>query len=229
MSLPDGTTVVTLTVTDDDGAVDTDTVSITVDAAPSEFEATYVSIAGEDGWVRESGENSGVGGKTNAGSSGSKSLRAGDDKKDRQYKFIVSFDTSSIPDGATILSARLELTRGGTTGTNPFTTHGTLYVDVNSGSFGGSAALQNGDFEALTSGAQVTSIINQGGSGTVYTVDLGGALAQINDAGRTQLRMYFATDDNDDRGTDYAGFYSANNGTTSRHPRLIVTYQAAGS
>ncbi len=31
-------------------------------------------------------------------------------------------------------------------------------------------------------------------------------------------------DDNDDGGNDYAGFYSANNSDSSRHPKLIVTY-----
>ena len=230
VNLPDGTTVVTLTVTDDTGASDSDTVSITSEAPlPGEVETTFVSIAAEDGWVRESNENSGVGGKSNGGSSGSKSLRAGDDKKDRQYKFIVSFDTSSIPNGATILSARLELTRGGNTGTNPFTTHGPLYVDVNSGSIGGNAALQKSDFEAPASGVQVTSVLNQGGSGSVYTVDLSGALAHINDVGRTQLRMHFENDDNDDNGNDYGGFYSSNNSNSGRHPRLIVTYQEIGS
>ena len=198
---------------------------MTVTVTANTIESTFVSVAAEDGWVRESGEDSGVGGKVNSGNTGSKSLRAGDDRKDRQYKFIVSFDTSSIPDGATILSARLRLTRGGDTGTNPFATHGALQVDINNGSFGGGAALQNGDFEAAASGLGAAVIDDAGGSGTVYTVSLDGALAHINDAGRTQLRMYFALDDNDDRGNDYGGFYSANNSDDSRHPKLIVTYQ----
>ena len=43
------------------------------------------------------------------------------------------------------------------------------------------------------------------------------------------LGSHQALDDNDDRGNDYGGFYSANNGTASRHPRLIVTYIEAGS
>ncbi len=85
--------------------------------------------------------------------------------------------------------------------------------------------MQNGDFEAAASGPGVAVIDDLGGSGTVYTVDLGGGLAHINDAGRTQLRMYFALDDNDDRGNDYSGFYPTNNADSSRHPRLIVTYR----
>ena len=63
---------------------------------------------------------------------------------DRQYKTVVSFDTS-IPGGATIVSATLRLLRGSLTGTNPFTTHGTCRVDVQNGSgFSGSTTLQTG-------------------------------------------------------------------------------------
>ena len=58
---------------------------------------------------------------------------------------MVSFDTS-IPGGATIVSATLRLLRGSLTGTNPFTTHGTCRVDVQNGSgFSGSTTLQTGD------------------------------------------------------------------------------------
>jgi hypothetical protein len=71
----------------------------------------------------------------------------------------------------------------------------------------------------------VAVIANQGGSGSVYMVDLNAASNYVNKAGRTQLRLYFSVDDNDDRGTDIAGFYSANNSNAARHPRLIVTYQ----
>ncbi len=220
-----GIYIVSLTVTDDDGASASDQVTVTVEGSTA-VEVSFVSIASEDGWVREAGENSNVGGRVKTGGTGSKALRAGDDGNDRQYKFFVSFDTSSIPDTATIQSATLQLTRGGTSGTNPFTTHGLLHVDINKGSFGSGAGLQSSDFEAAASGTQLATISNQGGLGAVYTVDisLGGAVAHINDAGRTQFRMYFALDDDDDRATDYAGFYSTDNRTSARHPRLIVTY-----
>ncbi len=188
-------------------------------------EASFESIASEDGWVRESRENSGLGGRVNTGGTGSKALRAGDDRKDQQYKFVVSFDTSSIPVGATIQSATLQLTRGGTQGTNPFTTHSPLLVDIKKGNFGSGAVLEKSDFQDTVGAAQVATISNQGSRGTVYTVDLAGGLAYINKAGRTQLRIYFARDDNDDRDSDYAGFYSSDNSDRARHPKLIVTYQ----
>lgn len=100
----------TVEVSDGNGS-DQATLNINVTAAlasPPASEQTFVSIAAEDGWVRESSENSNVGGKRNSGGAGSKAIRMGDEKKDRQYKSIVSFDTSSIPDGATIMSARLK-------------------------------------------------------------------------------------------------------------------------
>lgn len=188
------------------------------------MEASFTSIAAEDGWVRESSENSGVGGNRNTGGTGSKAIRMGDHKADKQYKSIVSFDTSSIPDGATITGARLELTRGGNRGQNPFNTHGTCYVDIKTGVFSGNAALENIDFQDPADAEREATVSNQGGSGTVYTVDLNAAGNFINKAGRTQLRLYFSLDDNDDHGNDIAGFFSANNRNAARHPRLFVTY-----
>ena len=64
------------------------------------------------------------------------------------------------------------MTRGGTAGTNPFNTHGLLLVDIKNGSFGGSSALENSDFESPADGAGVAVITNQGGNGTLYDVPL---------------------------------------------------------
>ena len=115
-------------------------------AAPtSPTTVTLVSIAAQDGWVLESGETTNVGGSINATATTTSALRAGDNNQDRQYKSVVSFDTSSIPDGATIVSVTLRLLRGTASGTNPFTTHGTCWVDVQSGSgFSGSTTLRDG-------------------------------------------------------------------------------------
>ena len=187
---------------------------------------TFVSIANEDGWVRECGENSNVGGARNTGGSGAKAIRMGDHRGNQQYKAILSFDTSSIPTDVTITAARLELTRGGNTGQNPFNTHGTHFVDIKAGGFSDNNALEKNDFQAPADGVQVGIVSNQGGSGTTYNVDLkDDALNFISKEDRTQLRLYFSLDDNDDQGTDLAGFYSANNSNAARHPRLIITYQ----
>ena len=137
--------------------------------------------------------------------------------------FIVSFDTSSIPDGAVIQSATLQLTRGNTSGTDPFTTHGDLLVDIKNGSFG-IAGLEISDFEAAASAIGVATVQS---IDFTATLDAAG-LANINKTGRTQLRIYFALDDNDDSGNDFAGFYSSDNGNSSRHPKLVINYTDAG-
>ena len=51
-----------------------------------------------------------------------------------------------------------------------------------------------------------------------------GILAYINKVGVTQLRLRFATDDNNDGGADYVRFYSGDDATVSSRPMLIVEY-----
>ena len=163
---------------------------------------TFTSIAADDGWVRESSESSNAGGTIRSTSSNASALRVGDDSKDRQYKTVVSFDTSSIPDSATILSATLRLRRGTSSGTNPFTTHGTCWADVQTGGFSGSTALQSSDFQAAATAVQAASLSNAASNGDWSEGALSAAgLAAVSKTGTTQLRVYFALDDNDDRAT----------------------------
>ncbi len=201
-----------------------DEVNDTCFAAPTEV--TFTSIAADDGYVLESRESSDAGGSINSTSSTTSALRVGDDRKDRQYKTVVSFDTSSIPDGATILSATLRLRRGTLSGTNPFTIHGTCWADVQSGGFSGSTALQSSDFQATATAVQAASLSNAASNGDWSEGNLDAAgLAAIDKVGTTQLRIYFALDDNDDRGNDYLGYYSGDNSSSANRPQLVVTYQ----
>jgi hypothetical protein len=198
--------------------------SATPVAAPTTV--TLTSVAAQDGWVLESGENTNAGGSVDATATTTSALRAGDDNKDKQYKAVVSFDTSAIPDGATILSATLRLLRGTVSGTNPFTTHGTCWVDVQTGGLSGSTALQTGDFQATATAVQAASLSNAASNGTWSTGSLNAAgLAAINKTGTTQLRVYFNLDDNDDTGNDYIGYDSGDNTTSANRPQLVVTYQ----
>ena len=194
---------------------------------PAPTIVTFTSVGTQDGWVLESGENTNIGGSVDVNGSNTSALRIGDNNQDRQYKTVVSFDTSSIPDGATIVSVTLRLLRGTATGTNPFTTHGTCWVDVQSGSgFSGSVTLQNGDFEAAAAAVHAASLSNAASNGTWSTGSLNAAgLAAINKTGTTQLRVYFNLDDNDDTNNDYLGYYSGENGTAANRPQLVVTYQ----
>ncbi|HEX4952414.1 MAG TPA: S8 family serine peptidase [Thermoanaerobaculia bacterium] len=196
----------------------------TCGAVPTEV--TFTSVASQDGYVLESGETTNVGGSGSSTSSTTSALRAGDNNQDRQYKAVVSFDTSSIPDGATILSATLRLRRGTVSGTNPFGTHGTCRADVQTGGFSGSTALQTGDFQAAATAVQAASLSNAASNGAWSEGSLSAAgLAAVNKTGTTQLRVYFSLDDNDDGGTDYIGYYSGDNATAANRPQLVVTYQ----
>jgi hypothetical protein len=204
-----------------------DSWSFTTAAAQQQpVQVTLISIASEDGWVRESSENSNVGGSFAAGGGGRAGLRVGDDNGDRQYMTIVSFDTSAIPVGATIQSAKLRLRRGTVNGTNPFGTYGQCLVDVaDLGGFGGNPALAAGDFEAPAAVVAAAALTNapSNNSWSEGNLDANG-LAAIDTAGTTQLRVYFELDDNDDGGNDYIGYYAANNGTAANRPQLVIDY-----
>ncbi|HYR27812.1 MAG TPA: M14 family zinc carboxypeptidase, partial [Thermoanaerobaculia bacterium] len=164
---------------------------------PAPITVTFTSGGTQDGWVLESGETTNAGGSLTSNNSTSSALRVGDNNQDRQYKTVVSFDTSSIPDGATIVSVTLRLLRGSLTGTNPFTTHGTCRVDVQNGSgFSGSTTLQNGDFQAAATAVQAATLSNATSNGTWSTGSLNAAgIAAVNKTGTTQLRVYFSLDD----------------------------------
>jgi len=198
-------------------------VTQTVNSVPTQV--TFTSNATQDGWVLESGETTNVGGSIDAAAATTSALRVGDDNKDRQYKAVVSFDTSSIPDGATILSATLRLRRGTLSGTNPFTTHGTCWVDVQTGGLSGSTTLQLADFQAIATVTQTASLSNAAANGDWSTGSLSASgLAALSKTGTTQFRVYFSLDDNDDAGNDYIGYYSGEAASANR-PQLVVTYQ----
>jgi serine protease AprX len=201
-------------------------VTVTSLPPPPPVTVTLISVGAQDGWVLESSETSNVGGSISATATTTSALRVGDDASNRQYKSVVSFDTSGIPATATITSAKLRLLRGTVSGTNPFTTHGTCWADVQTGGFSGSTTLQTGDFQAAATAVQATSLTNAATNGTWSEGSLNAAgLAAINKTGTTQLRVYFALDDNNDLGSDYIGYYSGENATTANRPQLVVTYQ----
>ncbi|MCB1055456.1 MAG: endonuclease [Acidobacteria bacterium] len=188
-------------------------------------QVTFVSIAGEDGWVREQSETSGTGGTYDDGNTGTAGLRVGDDSKDRQYKAVLSFDTSAIPDTAVVTAVTLRLRRGTVNGTSPFSTHGTCWVDVHNDGLGGNIALTTGDFQAFATAPRSAALSEAAANGDWSEASLDAAgLAAVNKGGTTQLRVYFDLDDNDDRGVDYVGYYAADNADPANHPQLVVTY-----
>lgn len=204
--------------------------SVGVSATPQAAQTTTVtfeSVAAEDGRIRETSETSGVGGAPVAGDSTTSALRVGDSAADREFRSVVSFDTSYIPDGATIISATLKLTRGTVVGTDPFSILGTCRVDIQTGGLNGNTALEAADFQAAATATNVVAagMSNPAVNGAQSTGALGAAgLVAVSKTGRTQFRVYFATGDNDDSNDDYVGFYSGE-ATQANRPVLEIVYQ----
>jgi len=187
---------------------------------------TFTAHKNDDGWVRESGEFSDVGGSVDDGNKGVAALRVGDDSKDRQFKAVVSFETKDLPDDATLLTATLRLRRGAVTGSDPFDTLGTCWVDVHLGGLGGSTHLDESDFEAVADvprSAALSRPLSQGVWSEASLDQVG--LSAIDRDGTTQLRFYFDLDDNDNSNRDTMGYYSADHSKKAYRPQLVVTYQ----
>jgi uncharacterized repeat protein (TIGR02543 family) len=183
--------------------------------------AAYTSIASLDGYLLESSETSGVGGLLNSISA---SILLGDDAKNRQYRSILSFNTSSLPDNAVIVSATLKLKKVGTQGIDPFTTHGALMVDLRNPFFGASAGLQLDDFAALASLNNAGAVGKTPVSGFYISKLAAPGLTQVNKAGFTQLRLRFLLDDDNDLTEDLLAFYSGNSVTAANRPVLEIVY-----
>jgi bacillolysin len=175
--------------------------------------------AGNDGWVLESSELSGKGGTLNATAA---TLILGDDAADKQYRSILSFNSAGLPDNAVITRATFRIRHRSVTGTNPFSTHGNLLMDIIKGAFSGNSALQLTDFQATAgkSGIVVPNTLSAGWYARNLPVS---ALSYINKAGITQFRLRFALDDNDDLSADYLRLYSGN-ATAVYRPQLIIEY-----
>jgi hypothetical protein len=180
------------------------------------------AVAAQDGWVLESAAGSGVGGPRNAGAA---TVLVGDDGEGREYRTILTFDTKALPDTATVVSATLKLREKGVTGTDPFTTHGELFVDVGSPAFGASAALRPSDFEA-PAGAAAAGTVGHVPLGGAHVADLApSALPRINKKGGTQLRLRFAAGHDGDSVADCVLFHCGNAKTASLRPVLKVAYR----
>lgn len=189
--------------------------------AEAASQLTLRSIATQDGWVLESRENSNRGGRLNVGGG---AIRVGDDAKDRQFRSILSFNTASLPSNAVIVSATLKLKQKSIHGTNPFTTHGKLLLDIRRPFFGHYPALERVDFQAHASLARA-GVVSTTPTNGYYSARLSNAaLAYVNKNGLTQLRLRFELDDNDDQNADYLAFYSGNAGTVAFRPVLEIRY-----
>lgn len=185
----------------------------------------FHSLKSTGGSVLELAESSGTGGKTSGTAT---TFNLGDDNLNKQYRAILSFNTSSLPDRAVITGATLTLTQQSFTGhADPFSLFQGLLIDVRKGFFGRSAALEARDFQAAANLSAMGPYSPSPVQG-VYTIDLSNSsLAFINkgtaNAGVTQFRLRFQLDDNADRHADFITFYSSYSSAVYR-PTLTITY-----
>jgi hypothetical protein len=183
--------------------------------------AIYRSQAANDGWILETSETSNEGGSM---SSTATLLYLGDNAARKQYRVILSFNTTTLPDDAVVIGLTLKIKKQSIVGTNPFTTHGNIRVDIRKGGFGGNNALQPGDFQASASKSAAGTITNTS-SGGWYSVTFGSSVfTYIKLDGVTQFRLRFQTDDDNDDVADYFKFHSGDAVTASNRPQLTVEY-----
>jgi predicted outer membrane repeat protein len=179
----------------------------------------YRSLGANDGYLRESTETSNVGGYANANAT---VFYVGDDAANKQYKGLLHFNTASLPDTAVIVRVTLKLKQQGVVGTDPFTTHGSLTVDMRRPTFGASG-LAMGDFQVTAGRSAVATFGAPVNNWYSALLNSAGRL-YLNLTGTTEFRLAFSTDDNNDNGADYVKFFSGNHATTSVQPLLVVEY-----
>ena len=180
---------------------------------------TFKSVGLHDGWMLESAEDSRTGGSLDKTAA---TFLVGDNQKDKQYRSLLSFNTGSLPDDAIVTAVQIKIRRQGLTGTDPFITHGKLLLEIRTGLFNNDLELTLGDFAAPPSSKLKDSFTPAASSWYTATPSPSN-LAFVNRYGRTQFRLRFKLDDNDDLSADYLKFYSGDASDADR-PQLIVTY-----
>lgn len=180
------------------------------------------SNATEDGWILESAENSNAGGSMDSAAT---TLRLGDDVVREQYRGILSFSTSGLPDNAVITKVTLKVRRQSVTGGgNPVNILQGFMLDLRKGTFG-TSALQLSDWQANANKTvgPFTPTLTSGW----YTFDLTSSKAYINklatSSGLTQIRLRFQLDDNNNFAANFLSLFSGNAGAGSR-PQLIIEF-----
>lgn len=186
----------------------------TVDELPK---AVFISNSPttQDGWVLESTSSSNAGGSINANDTangGKSALMTGDDTGKKQYKSILSFDTSAIPSTATVDSVTLKVKRAMLSGS--MTGMGTATVEMKTGSFNSTVALDNADFQAACNPANTavaSGVSLPAYNDKVLSASLSAAgCAAINkgSGAKTQFRIFLSVANDTDSVADFIGWYS---------------------
>ncbi|MBL9186324.1 MAG: hypothetical protein JNK23_02480 [Opitutaceae bacterium] len=175
------------------------------------------SIATEDGTLLQDGVVQSF--------SGGQALTIGDDKLNKQYRSILSFDTSANPiqAGAKIVDATVELRQGDTSGA--MSEFGRLRADIKTGIFGNSSALAPEDFNASATSIDAIPFFLLSSSNSAWSVGTlnPAGLDAINRNGKTQVRVYFTTATTHIGVPNTKGFWAGEANEPSR-PVLRIRY-----
>lgn len=197
------------------------------------YTLVFQSLGTEDGNILESAANSGTGGTVDATGT---TFRLGDDASNRAWRQFLSFDTSAIPDDATIVEATIGMTRTGTVGSIPIgvanSSYGDLNVDVVTGNFSGASALAAGDYNAAAT-KNTASLFAwpayMDGMTTYSRLELADN-GLIKKTGRTQYRVRYQNDDDADATADAVIYATGDHATVASRPSLTIKYTVpAGS
>ena len=194
--------------------------------SPTILSTSYRSTGSSDGWVLESNENSNLGGSRNSNAG---TFVLGDDAQNRQFRSVLHFPTYYLPDNAVVTQAILMIKKQDVIGTDPFTTHQNISVDIRNGLFGNFelfkfGSLQPQDFQAPADMYMVGTIQNNPVSDWFWVLLDSRAFPYISLTNVTQLRLGFLLDDNDDLGDDYIKFYSGDYDAQKDRPHLLIEY-----
>jgi poly(hydroxyalkanoate) depolymerase family esterase len=185
-TVSDGPHTVTARAVDGAGNTATSARSITTSNGVTGTTVTFSGISAEDGYVKALADGS----SPAVGTLSTLALGRGTDGK--YNRTILSFDTSSIPDGAVVTSATVTVTYSSASGNAWNDPAGNILVlDVKNGVFGAAATTETADWSAAASASSVASIAAFS-SGTKTSSGFSAAgLGAINKTGKTQLRLRF--------------------------------------
>ena len=197
------------------------------DPLPEPLEMIFTSIASQDGYITESSQNSGVGGTVNSNGT---TFRIGDDSSNRAYRPILSFDTSALPDNASIVEATLGITRvGSLVGSIPIGVadfeFGEIFVDLATPSIG-TPPLAASDWQAPVTQEVVSKFAwpaYEEGM-TLFSQLENPDNDLVNLQGTTQYRIRYEFDDDNDNSADYSSYASGDYWNPAYRPTLTVKY-----
>ncbi len=211
-STPTPTSTATDTFTATSTPISTATATSTATPQPpTEQTLTIHSQPANDGWIWRNQKNRATTNKL------STAIQVSTTTNGQQYRSILSFDTSSLPDDAVITSVVLNLTSARNTTVN------SLVVDIKDGCFNGSCALTVQDYNAAASQSKAGIFTAISGSNS-YVAEIGSsALSFINPKGITQFRIRLELPISQ-KLNQILTFYSGNWQTANQQPVIEVKY-----